>query len=81
LPKTLQERFASRRFIAADPPDFLDYEGTEMLLIAPSADVSEELGVELDPQEESESTAEILNDLRMRKTRHPIEPLLTGEWR
>ncbi|MEB3827686.1 hypothetical protein [Phormidium sp. CCY1219] len=62
LPKTLQERFASRRFIAADPPDFLDYEGAEMLLIAASADVSEELGVELDPQEESESTAEILNE-------------------
>jgi hypothetical protein len=52
-----------------------------MVLISAAADVSKELGIELDPQSETESTAEILNDLRMRKSRHPIEPLLTGEWR
>lgn len=81
LPKDLQKRFENHRFIAANPPDFLDYPGTELLLISASEDVSEELGIELDPQSESESTAEIINDLKMRKSRHPIEPLLTGEWR
>ncbi len=28
----------------------------------------------------TEEKAEILNDLRMRKSRHPIEPLFTREW-
>lgn len=81
FPKDLQKRFENHRFISADPPEFLDYAGTEVLLISAAADVSKELGIELDPQDETESTAEILNDLRMRKSRHPIEPLLTGEWR
>jgi hypothetical protein len=81
FPQNLQKRFENHRFIPANPPDFLDYSGAEMVLISAAADVSKELGIELDPQSETESTAEILNDLRMRKSRHPIEPLLTGEWR
>ena len=47
--------------------------------IGASADISEELGIELDPATETEDTAE-LNDLRMRKSRHPIEPLFTEKW-
>lgn len=81
FPKRLQEKFSDRRFIAASPPDFLDYEGAELILIGASDNVEDELGIELDAQQETESTAEIINDLRMRKSRHPIEPLLTGEWR
>lgn len=81
LPKPLQDRFEDKRFIPAKPPEFLDYRETELILIAASADIEEELGIELHPQLETEATAEILNDLRMRKSRHPIEPLFTGEWR
>lgn len=81
FPQHLQQQFQDRRFIAADPPDFLNYPGVELLLIGATEDVSEELGLELHPQEETESTAEILNNLRMRKSRHPIEPLFQGEWR
>ena len=29
FPKKLRERFAGRRFIPAEPPDFLDYEWAE----------------------------------------------------
>nr|CAG8624157.1 11548_t:CDS:2 [Entrophospora candida] len=32
-PQNLQEKFASYRFIPFDPVDFLDYPGTELLLI------------------------------------------------
>ena len=51
----------------------------ELILIRASVDISQELGIELNPSTEKD-TAEILNDLRMRN-RHPIEPLFTGEWR
>ena len=81
LPEHLQNLFEERRFVPADPPEFLDYPGTELILIGASGDVEEELGIELDPATETEDTAEILNDLRMRKSRHPIEPLFTGEWK
>src|SRR5690554_6593594 len=81
LPKRLQSAFKGRRFASAEPPEFLDYEGVELLLIAASDDVSRDLGIELDLQKETEHSAEILSDLRMRKSRHPIEPLLSGEWR
>lgn len=80
LPEHLQSRFQERRFVTAEPTEFLDYPGVELILIGASADISEELGIELDPASETEDTAEILNDLRMRKSRHPIKPLFTGEW-
>jgi hypothetical protein len=80
FPKSLQERFAERKFVSVDPPAFLDHEGAELLLIAASDDVQAELGIELDPQHETESTAEIFNDLRLRKREHPIQPLFEGEW-
>ena len=81
LPKDLQNKFKQRRFVPAEPPEFLDYPGVELILIGASADIEEELGIELNPATETEDTAEILNDLRMRKSRHPIEPLFSGEWR
>ena len=77
----LQRRFLGRRFIEVDPPDFLDYPGAEVLLIGAARDVSEELGLELDPQRETEETAEVFNELRMERERHPVESLLKGEWR
>lgn len=80
-PKRLKERFRDRRFIEADPPDFLDYEGTTCLLIGADEDVSEELGIELEPQKETIERAEIFNDLRVEKSEHPLEPLFEGKWR
>ncbi|XP_012087295.1 uncharacterized protein LOC105646126 isoform X1 [Jatropha curcas] len=47
FPAHLQGQFGHRRFIPADPPDFLNYEGCEMLLISASDDIEEELGLEL----------------------------------
>lgn len=79
-PKRLQGRFQDRRFIAVDPPDFLDYEGAEILFVGASGDVSEELGIDLDAEGETESTAEVFEELRMEKDRHPVEPLLKGKW-
>jgi hypothetical protein len=79
-PGPLEEKFHGRRFLPAEPA-LLNYEGTEVLLIAASEDPREELGIELHPEPETEWSADIFNDLRMEKSRHPIEPLFTGEWR
>jgi hypothetical protein len=80
FPAELRERFKGRRFIAVDPPDFLDYEGAEILLIGASPDVEEELGLRLNPERETEATAEIFNDLRIEKSVHPLAPLFKGKW-
>lgn len=79
-PSDLADRFRDRRFAEADPPRFLDYEGSQFVLISASEDVEAELGIELDPARESESTAEIFNDLRLEKSKQPVEPLFEGEW-
>jgi len=79
-PKTLQGKFRDRRFIDVDPPRLLDYDGSEFVLISSSEDVKEDLGVELNPQDESESTAEIFRDLRLEKSQQPLVPLFEGRW-
>lgn len=81
LPEKLQAHFGNRRFASAGATALLNYEGIELLLIGASDDLAEDLGIELDPQHETEQSAEILSDLKMRKSRHPIEPLLSGDWR
>lgn len=37
-------------------------------------------GAHLDPEHESEATAEIFTDLRLEQSLHPVEPLLRGKW-
>ncbi|KAJ0084716.1 hypothetical protein Patl1_30294 [Pistacia atlantica] len=51
FPAHLQGRFGQKRYSPADPPDFLNYEGCEFLLIAASDDIEEELGLELETEE------------------------------
>jgi hypothetical protein len=80
LPNRLQSRFDSHRFVPADPPDFLDHEGTQLILIGAEEDALDELGIRLDPQHETLETAEIFNDLRMERNQHPLKPLFEGQW-
>ncbi|KAK9099681.1 hypothetical protein Scep_023111 [Stephania cephalantha] len=53
FPAHLHGEFGRRKFIPADPPDLLNYEGCEFLLISASDDV-EELGLELETEEGGE---------------------------
>jgi hypothetical protein len=80
FPKKLQERFRGRRFIQVVPPEFLNHEGAELLLIGSAGDTFEELGIELKDEDESESTAEIFRDLRLEKSQRMTDPLLEGKW-
>jgi hypothetical protein len=80
FPKALLERFGGRRFISVDPPEFLDYEGAEILLIGATKDIHAELGIDLRPQHESEADAAIFRELKIERSLHPIEPLVSGKW-
>lgn len=79
FPQDLQAAFGDRRFIAVNPIDFLNYAGAEILLISTASEEAADVGAALNPQPEDASTSEAINKLRMRKTRHPLEPLLEGK--
>ncbi|KAK4837390.1 hypothetical protein QYF36_005065 [Acer negundo] len=51
FPAHLQGQFGHKRYCPADPPDFLNYEGCEFLLISASDDIEKELGLDLDTEE------------------------------
>jgi len=79
FPKTLQRKFAGRRFAPVDPPDFLDHEGAELVLIGAAQDAEEDLGIAFKPDHETEHTADVFRDLRLPRE-VAREPLLKGEW-
>jgi hypothetical protein len=73
LPPELQERFGGRRFVAADPPAFLDHEGVELLLM-PAGEAED--GVDVEPDGE----VDLFDDLGVDADAVPTEPLERGEW-
>lgn len=79
FPAHLQGEFGHRRYLPADPPDFLNYEGCEFLLIAASDDVEEELGVEL-RAEEGEPEPACSDLVKTFGETASIAPLLKGTW-
>ena len=80
FPRNLRMRFKGRRFTDLDPPDFLDHEGAEILLVGAKPTVLDALGRVVDPERETEATAEIFNELLMEKSVRPVAPLLSGRW-
>jgi hypothetical protein len=80
LPQRLRERFHGHRFIPVDPPDFLDREAVEFVLIGADEHIFEELGVRLNPEHETLETAELFNNLHMERSEHPLKPLVEGRW-
>ena len=73
LPAELQERFGGRRFVALDPPAFLDHEGVELLLM-PAGEAEDDVGVEPDGE------VDLFDDLGVDRDALPTEPLERGEW-
>ena len=80
FPKKLQSRFEGRRFFDADPPDFLNYEGCEILLIRAKDDARKELGIELKTEDEDEASAKVFKELKIDRKKATKEPLLAGKW-
>jgi hypothetical protein len=79
-PDELVEKVRGRKFADADPPELLDYEGCELLLIAAADDVRADLGIELESEEEGRQRAAIFRDLKLRKSQQPVAPLFEGRW-
>jgi hypothetical protein len=79
-PKRLKKVFRDRQFSEAAPTDFLDYPHTQFMLVAAADSIADDLGIELQPQHETQATAEIINDLKLEKSKHPLKPLFAGEW-
>ncbi|KAF2590153.1 hypothetical protein F2Q70_00040133 [Brassica cretica] len=78
FPAHLQAHLGHTRFGAADPPDFLNYEGCEFLLISASDDIEEELGVELESEGEGdESSCDLVKTFG---DDVDATPLLRGTW-
>ncbi|KAG1332009.1 hypothetical protein COCNU_02G019770 [Cocos nucifera] len=78
FPAHLQGRLGQRRFGPADPPDFLNYEGCEFLLVSASDDIDEELGLELRTEEEGDGKCSDL--IEMFGETASSRPLLGGTW-
>jgi hypothetical protein len=80
-PKHLKEKFGNRRWIDIEEPGFLNYENTQLLLIgAKKNNVEEELGIDIDEEKETERSADLFKELKVRKDQVPLKPLLKGEF-
>jgi hypothetical protein len=80
-PKSLKEKFGDRRWINVEDPELLNYENTQILLIgARKNDIEEELGVDIDEEKETERSADLFKELKLRKEQVPIKPLLKGKF-
>jgi hypothetical protein len=75
FPRDLEDRFQGKAFGIDDPPAYLDYEGTEFILIAVSKDVKEDLGITLRPKKEPAGHADIARNLGI-----DAKPLVEGKW-
>lgn len=84
FPAHLQGQFGKRRYNPADPPDFLNYEGCEFLLIAASDDIEEELGLELKTEVENSHDPSCSDLVKIfgesSGSSISIRPLLEGTW-
>lgn len=74
-PKRLKKVFHDRQFGEASSTDFLNHPHTQFMLAA-----ADDLGIELQPQHKTQPTAEIISDLKLEKSKHPLKPLFAGEW-
>jgi hypothetical protein len=79
-PKSLEQEFRGRRF-ASDDPRLLDYQGAEFILVGARTDPERAYAVEIETEDETTRSADIFRQLKMSQGEHPIEPLITGEWR
>lgn len=78
LPERLRARFGSRRFAPLDTPEWLDYEGVELVVIGAARAAALELGIELDTEEERIHDADLFGALRVEPDELPLEPLRSG---
>lgn len=80
FPEDLLAEFGDRRWVPIDPPEFLDYEGAELVLIGGRDDLGEDLDLDLRAHPKDEETAEIFRELHLERSERTIKPLFEGVW-
>src|ERR671930_2279882 len=70
------EKFGDRRWVSVEDPELLNYENTQLLLIGARKKDVEELGIDIDEQKETEKSADIFKELKMKREQVPLKPLL-----
>jgi len=79
-PDHLRAMFGDRRWLPADPPEFLDHEGAELVLIGGRVAPGDDLGIELEPEPEDEHSAEVFRVLHLHRSERVNKPLFEGTW-
>ena len=80
-PKHLKEMFGERRWINVEDPNLLNYENTQLLLIgARKRDVEEVLGIDIDEEKESQRSADLFKELKIRREQVPLKPIFEGKF-
>lgn len=77
FPAHLQGLFGHSLYTPADPPDFLNYEGCEFLLISASDDIQEELGPDLHTEFNDQSCSDLVHTFGDTAS---TDPLFKGKW-
>jgi hypothetical protein len=80
FPEELMERFGARKWIAADPPEFLDYEGAELVLIGGDDLQGQDASLGLEPEAKDQRNAEVFEVLKMDRSDRTSRPLFEGAW-
>lgn len=80
FPARLQGLLGGLRFSPAEPPDFLNYEGCELLLISASDDIDDELGLDLKTEEGAEGETPCSDLIQSLGDAASVKPLLSGTW-
>jgi hypothetical protein len=76
FPNQLLELFRGRRFAPLSPPDFLNFEGAEIVLIGAVEDAERELGIDFDTRRERLEASDLVRNLRLRLGEDvPAEPV------
>jgi len=87
FPEELAHKFGNKRWIPLNPPTLLDFDGTELLIIAAKEDIVQEFGDKGEELEKDEiedlkklTDSSLFEELHLGKKVHPPEPLLQGTW-
>ena len=80
-PKHLKESFGNRRWIDVEDSKLLNYENTQLLLIgARKEHVEEELGININEERETEKSADLFKELKIRKEQIAVKPFIQGRF-
>jgi hypothetical protein len=80
-PERLQIKFENRRYIDANPPELLNYEGVGLLMAVCREQVLRRLEINFQSDEEATVTAQMVEDMKLDRQLNGLEPFARSRWR